>query len=268
MSSESSVATSSSSLNSGTVVYQASYFSSDWHGLLAAYGLTGGNVNTTAIWPTANPDQNSSNVIASFGTRVILTSYSGTGTAGGPATGKGARFAKADSNFYTYWSGLTGVNDAVLDWLRGDSSNEVRSGGLLRNRPISVLGDIVDSGPIFAWHENFAYASLPEGMSAPTNYPTFIATKANRVGSIYTGQGMVYVGANDGMLHGFDAGTGHEVFGYVPHSVIASLPALTDRTYTHQFSVDQTPYVGDANTQTPEFKSFLVKVEKAEGGVA
>ena len=29
-----------------------------------------------------------------------------------------------------------------------------------------------------------------------------------------------------------------------------------------------TPYVGDANAQTPEFKSFLVKVEKAAAPVA
>jgi type IV pilus assembly protein PilY1 len=57
---------------------------------------------------------------------------------------------------------------------------------------------------------------------------------------------MVYVGANDGMLHGFDANSGTEVFGYVPHNVIANLPALADPAYAHRFYVDQTPYVGDA----------------------
>jgi len=57
---------------------------------------------------------------------------------------------------------------------------------------------------------------------------------------------MIYVGADDGMLHGFDAGTGNEVFGYVPHDVINNLPALADPTYAHRFYVDQTPYVGDA----------------------
>jgi formate dehydrogenase major subunit len=29
-----------------------------------------------------------------------------------------------------------------------------------------------------------------------------------------------------------------------------------------------TPFVGDANVQTPEFKAFLVDVEKAPAGVA
>ena len=57
---------------------------------------------------------------------------------------------------------------------------------------------------------------------------------------------MVYVGANDGMMHGFDAGSGNEVFGYVPHAVIPNLPALAAPAYSHQFYVDQTAYVGDA----------------------
>jgi type IV pilus assembly protein PilY1 len=108
------------------------------------------------------------------------------------------------------------------------------------------LGDIIDSAPVFAWHENFGYAALQEGMSASPNYTTFIASKGNGSGGGYQGKGMLYVGANDGMLHGFDAASGTEVFGYVPHNVIPNLPALADPAYAHRFYVDQTPYVGDA----------------------
>jgi len=74
-------------------------------------------------------------------------------------------------------------------------------------------------------------------------YSAFATTNANR-------QKMVYVGANDGMLHGFDAGTantkGQERFAYVPNAVFPSLIELTKPSYNHRFYVDGTPTVGDA----------------------
>ena len=42
---------------------------------------------------------------------------------------------------------------------------------------------------------------------------------------------MIYMGANDGMLHAINAITGNEMFAYVPSPVIADLPQLTDLTY-------------------------------------
>src|SRR5262249_44751618 len=119
----------------------------------------------------------------------------------------------------------------------------MRNGGVYRSRVTTVLGDIVDSAPGFSFQENFGYAVLPEGAST---YLSFIASKASTAGSIYSGTGMVYAGANGGMLPGFDAATGKEVFGYVAHNVIPNLPALADPAYAHHFYVDQTAYVGDA----------------------
>ncbi len=235
MAAQSAVATSSSSLNNGTVVFEASFASSDWHGVVSAFGITGGAINTTPKWTTLNTGS-----FAPASTRTIITSRSGT-----PAAGNGIQFSSSDTAFNAIWAGVTGANANVLAWLRGDQTNE-RPTGTLRARKISVLGDVVDSAPVFAWHENFGYAGLPEGMSATPNYTTYISTKANAAGTNYQGTGMVYVGANDGMLHGFDANSGVELFGYVPHSVIPNLPALADPGYSHQFYVDQTPYVGDA----------------------
>ena len=42
---------------------------------------------------------------------------------------------------------------------------------------------------------------------------------------------MIYVGANDGMLHGFNADTGNEVFAYVPRAVYSKLSELTAADY-------------------------------------
>ena len=57
--------------------------------------------------------------------------------------------------------------------------------------------------------------------------------------------GMIFVGGNDGMLHAFDAKTGNEVFGYVPHLVFDNLIDLTDINYGHKFYVDGTSFIQD-----------------------
>jgi type IV pilus assembly protein PilY1 len=54
---------------------------------------------------------------------------------------------------------------------------------------------------------------------------------------------VIYAGANDGMLHAFDADTGAEVFAYVPNLVFDNLKLLTETAYTHRFYVDLTPTV-------------------------
>ena len=54
---------------------------------------------------------------------------------------------------------------------------------------------------------------------------------------------VIYAGSNDGMLHAFDAGTGAEIFAYMPNLVFGNLKLLTDPAYTHRFYVDLTPTV-------------------------
>ena len=54
---------------------------------------------------------------------------------------------------------------------------------------------------------------------------------------------VIYAGGNDGMLHAFDAGTGTEIFAYVPNLVFGNLELLTPPDYTHRFYVDLTPTI-------------------------
>jgi type IV pilus assembly protein PilY1 len=54
---------------------------------------------------------------------------------------------------------------------------------------------------------------------------------------------VLFVGANDGMLHAFDAATGKEIFAYVPNLVFPKLKELSSPTYSHKFYVDLTPVV-------------------------
>ncbi|HYR15969.1 MAG TPA: PilC/PilY family type IV pilus protein, partial [Mycobacterium sp.] len=259
----SAVATNSTTLNSGSAIYQAGFEPSDWSGTLAAYpivsGATGSSVSGTAQWKTTDPGIFAP-ALGSSGTpaRLILTSGLTAPSTSGYYVGNGIQFLSTDTTFSSVWSALWSATPApwapasaatdILNWIRGDQTNEIMvttagtPTGYLRRRARTVLGDIVDSAPVFAWRENFGYGALPEGSSSTPNYAKFVSQKAGGPG----GKGMVYVGANDGMLHGFDANSGMEVFGYVPTAVIPNLPALANPAYAHQFYVDQTPYVGDA----------------------
>ncbi len=107
--------------------------------------------------------------------------------------------------------------------------------------PRNVLGDIVSSAPLFVGKPPFLYPDIfPGGTETP--YSTFVAahdTPAERAH-------MVYAGANDGMLHAFDAVTGEERLGFIPGGVFPNLHLLTSTTYTHQYYVDGPPTMGDA----------------------
>jgi type IV pilus assembly protein PilY1 len=48
----------------------------------------------------------------------------------------------------------------------------------------------------------------------------------------------VYIGANDGMLHAFNAVTGQELFAYIPSAMMPKLKNLSSPSYTHDYFVD------------------------------
>lgn len=155
-----------------------------------------------------------------------------------------------------------------VDYLRGVRDNEQSSSsgtGTLRDRT-SVLADIIDSSPVFVGAPTFNYANkfvdkLASSINQPegTSYASFASNNASRMN-------MVYVGSNDGMLHGFRAGTlasdgktlvnndGQELLAYVPDQVISAIRPTASGSvgydysnplYQHNFQVDATPGMGD-----------------------
>jgi type IV pilus assembly protein PilY1 len=135
----------------------------------------------------------------------------------------------------------TPLGSLRVDYLRGDSSAEIANGGPFRSRFASKLGDIVGSGPIYVGPPNALFVG-----SLFLGYADFINAEGNR-------KPVLYAGANDGLLHAFDAATGQELLAYLPGYFLqadpgkssARIAALTNPTYTHQFFVDATPMVGD-----------------------
>jgi type IV pilus assembly protein PilY1 len=135
---------------------------------------------------------------------------------------------------------VTAVNQAIaageplVQYLAGNRSLE---GGItdptryFRQRA-QLLGDIVNSEAVFV--------SKPNKLYGDAGYAAFVTANASRAP-------MVYVGANDGMLHAFNANTGQEVWAYVPTAVLDRLYKLADKEYAtkHEYYVDATPTVQD-----------------------
>lgn len=241
------LAANSTSIQSGTLVYQARFDSSDWHGKLIAYSVqANGNIG--------NEQWDASELIPTHASRDIFT---WNGSAGKTFTNcnsslSAAQKAALDKDGY-------GVTDNRctdrLAWLRGNSAQEQRNGGTFRNRTVSVLGDIINSDPAYVKDEDFGYGSATSGLTEKTSYATFVAGKATRTP-------MIYVGANDGMLHAIRADIGHtdsgaEIFGYIPAGVYAKLSQLTESAYSHTYFVDGPPSSGDAYL-AGEWKSVVV----------
>ena len=147
------------------------------------------------------------------------------------------------------------AGEALVNFLRGDRSNEAGGAtGYFRQRT-HVLGDIVSS--------EARYVQTPLYNYRDANYSQFKIDKSSRAGT-------VYVGANDGMLHAFSAATGQESWAYIPSIVLPDLYKLADKNYStqHQYSVDNSPETGDicpnANLTTPttctagQWKTILV----------
>lgn len=126
-----------------------------------------------------------------------------------------------------------------LDYIRGERGLEgSESSGYTAAKPYrerqSRQGDIINSD---VW-----YVGAPAGDSLLKGYSTFVRDNKSR-------PGMLYVGGNDGMLHGFAAANGDEKIAYVPKGAIPSLTLLTDPQYNskHKYFVDGSPMTGDVD---------------------
>ncbi|WP_294257709.1 PilC/PilY family type IV pilus protein [uncultured Comamonas sp.] len=147
-----------------------------------------------------------------------------------------------------------------LNFLRGDRSLEgSETAGYTTAKPFrerkSIQGDIVNS---IIW-----FTGAPSSNYPLKGYADFTRTKANRLS-------MIYVGGNDGMLHGFAASNGAEKIAYVPQGLIPSLGRLTDPTYNqkHRHFVDGSPMTGDVDigtSTTPNWRTLLVGALGAGG---
>jgi type IV pilus assembly protein PilY1 len=136
-----------------------------------------------------------------------------------------------------------------------DSIEPYADGGKMRYqrfraRENTVLGDIMHSNPVYAGNVldlNQGYGDEGLSLVGQNSYLAYVETKKTRLP-------MLYAGANDGMLHAFqaDIGTadsGKEMFAYVPRAVYDHLNKLMEIGYTHNYYVDGPLTLADAYLQ-------------------
>jgi type IV pilus assembly protein PilY1 len=183
------VTSNSTSISTESQVFQSIFNTFTWSGNLLAYPVSSGGVGITPNW-------RASQMIPIAADRKIFTRSNSTAV----------EFLWANLST-TDQTALVSQN--VVNYLRGDAANELRNtGGTLRNRTITVLGDIVHSSPYFVKDNN-----------------------------------TVFVGSNDGMLHAFSAVNGAEKFAYIPSQALSRLKNLSQIDYgsttnPHQYFVD------------------------------
>jgi len=274
----------------GTQLFLAYYLPSNWTGQLTAQTIGFDTTkNAVTISSTINWDA-----------RCVLT---GVNASTGPcSTGATTMAAETPSSrtMLTWsgtagiafqWSSLTSAQKTALDlgdatqtsnrlsFLRGDRTNEINSSGSCPQSPglpcfrarNSVLGDIVDSSPTWVgppqtytksvtWIDKL-YPTRTAPESTGQKYTDFQTQKQGRLN-------VVYIGANDGFLHGFRAGSldtagnlvnnsptpndGYEVLAYMPCAVVQTIhnSSTVELDFANtQFSlnwfVNATPATGD-----------------------
>ena len=107
----------------------------------------------------------------------------------------------------------------IIDYLRGDDTND---GGKYRDRQGWFLGDIIYSAP--------SVVGPPRSFFFDNDYQTFKSNNLNR-------STMIYQGANDGMLHAFNATDGSEAWAFIPEYIRPYLRNLT-LPACHKYYVD------------------------------
>ena len=262
-------------------IYQVKFDTTDWSGTVSGFTINQIDQTTGAIvLNAATFEAGGLLVTKAAGTgwdtnRVIVTTKPG-------ATQLGQPFRIANLNATQLAAlGPTALEQTdVLNYIRGDKSKEETDaagnpivGGKYRVRT-KLLADVVDSEAVYVGKPTGEYLD-----QFNPGYSTFKTAKVDRLPTIY-------VGANGGMLHAFNAlvdstdtrfpGAGQEIMAFIPSLVYAgpnntpSVDGLRSLTLTtsflHHYFVNSTPSVRDIDfnktdsnmTATPDWHTILV----------
>jgi len=239
-----------------TVSYQTSYASDDnWSGDVKrfekAWNSQSNAFETTEIWSAKDKMpgwQNRKIMIAGNGNSGLVD-FNWDNASSADTTGTLANLLSRDPENANV---VDNLGKQRLEYLQGDRSGE---GSIFRQRS-GVLGDFYGSSPAVVSGPRYLinFTNRLEGNTAYTTFAEEVAGRTPRL----------YVGGNDGMLHGFNAQTGVEEFAFIPSAVFHKLNKLTGANYSHEFYVDGSPVVADVFNGT-EWRTILVGTLKAGG---
>jgi type IV pilus assembly protein PilY1 len=239
---------SASTLTDDSLFVQSGFVSPAWEGYVTAYdakaylGFLGGrNVEPAPAWTANFPVPSDRNVFTSSSPSApVAFDWCSLGP------DQRALLDPVYANAHT----CPVAPPPVFAWLRGDAAHERRNGGAYRDRPSTILGDVVNSTPLYSRSRDHAYQQAPaashsaSGLHGHEEYRRYVQAKASIRPPV------VMFGANDGMFHVLDArvglaSSGREIFAYVPRAAYAALATLSDPAYKHRYSVDGPVIEGD-----------------------
>jgi len=257
-------------LSTNTLLFSATFNSTDWRGDLTAWNLdplTG--QLTTFNWQAAakldaysDTDMTTNRVVYTWGEIDALGHKDGVlfqWSTVPPFPDTAIRNdLRQNSDGSTDTSPFT-QTQSRLAFLLGDRSQE----GLSFRQRGSRLGDIVHSSPHFVGPPVSGWPDSPPFGTAGAPYSAYVSAHVST-----PREPVVYVGANDGMLHGFRVSDGEEVLAYLPGSTASAsiddgLHYLSELDYNHRYYVDGTPTSADVFIKTdpsgsPSWRTVLV----------
>lgn len=245
------IATNFKSLGANSLVYQTRFNTGDWSGEVAAYPVDSpyGDINPAPMWSTKS-------TLDSPAERGALLTWN-------DATHSGVTFDWPNlSN--TQKNALVSID--ALNWLKGSN---IATPGFRSHSANGLMGDVANANLLYVAAQDYGYSQLPvAGNTGAATYAAFRAANTSRTP-------MLFVGANDGMLHGFNANTGAEKVAFIPNGVYEEwndnnknnvqdvgeiekkLFNLTQENQEHRFLVDGQTVAGDAFVGNA-WKTYLV----------
>ncbi len=157
------------------------------------------------------------------------------------SAGRNIRFVRNGTLASFNWGNLNEAQQALLN-TAPDGTTDTLGESRVSSIRGSKLGDIINSSPLLVAGANYSISNA-NNLEGSDNYAAYRSGQA--------GHPTIYVGANDGMLHAFDAVTGSERFAFIPSAVIRNLPILTAEDYgqeggtPHKYFVDGSPVARD-----------------------
>ncbi|HWV14825.1 MAG TPA: PilC/PilY family type IV pilus protein [Cellvibrio sp.] len=267
------VATNNPRLSQDAFLFQTRFYTTGWTGELRAFQFNEDGLldRYPGGEPIIKATTRENNKIPSIATRKIYTNDMNTSAVAG------ANYPRASVVFD--WKNLTLAQKASLRlasdnmdttlaekralWVQGYDGDEIgnpaSTTNLFRSRTDGglriVLGDLVNSTPVYVGAEDYGHSRLPG--QAGLDYPAYVQKKKE------SKRELIVVGANDGMVHAFDAEvkkdptsgkltppTLNEKFAYIPQGAYSKLANLTRADYgktsnPHRYIVDGPIATGD-----------------------
>jgi Tfp pilus tip-associated adhesin PilY1 len=140
----------------------------------------------------------------------------------------------------------------IVNHIRGIDAFDINQNENTTEERLWKLGDIFHSNAVVVGSPNKYFEA--EGYGGPSG---FYETYKNRTK-------VIIVGANDGMLHAFNAATGAEEWAFIPPAVLKTLKLMST---AHTYYVDSSPKVSDVwihnsvddtTKESTEWKTILV----------